>query len=132
MSCSGFPCPHMHTPPKPLVLLVEDEPMVRWTAHDGLEDGGYEVVEAENAAQALQILETRDDVGVLFTDVNMPGPMDGLALAELVHARWPEIRLVITSGRGLAGRLPAAGRFLTKPYSVGDLADTIERTRGKD
>lgn len=117
----------MSIPPKTLVLLVEDEPMVRWTAHDGLEAGGYEVVEAENAAQALQILETRSGVGVLFTDVNMPGPMDGLALAELVHARWPEVRLVVTSGRGLAGRLPDDSRFLTKPYSVDDLADTIGR-----
>ena len=102
--------------------------MVRWTAHEGLEADGYPVVEAENANQALAILEARNDVGVLFTDVNMPGPMDGLALAELVHARWPEIRLVITSGRGLPRKLPDAGRFLTKPYSFEDLADTIGRT----
>ena len=114
---------------KTLILLVEDEPLVRWTAHDGLEGAGYEVVEAENAAEALAILEARRDVGVLFTDVNMPGPMDGLSLAELVHAKWPDIRLVVTSGRGLDRPLPDHGAFLTKPYSVDDMARKIAGTR---
>lgn len=103
--------------------------MVRWAAHEGLEDAGYAVIEAENAAQALAILEARRDVGVLFTDVNMPGAIDGLALAEQVHAKWPAIRLVVTSGRGLPRPVPDAGSFLTKPYDVGKVADAIARAR---
>lgn len=122
----------MSTPTKALVLLVEDEPLVRWTAHDGLEAAGYQVIEAENAGQALTILEARRDVGVLFTDVNMPGPMDGLSLAELVHAKWPDIRLVVTSGRGLERPLPDDGAFLTKPYSYDDLARTIDAANDGD
>jgi len=99
--------------------------MVRWLAFEGLEAEGYEVVEAEDAAEAVRVLSNRRDIGVLFTDVNMPGPMDGIQLAELVHARWPEIRLVVTSGRGVDRELPDDGAFLTKPYSLGEMAAAI-------
>jgi CheY-like chemotaxis protein len=70
-----------------LVLLVEDEPIVRMIASDSLEEAGFDVVEASNAQEAMAILAARDDVGVLFTDVDMPGKLDGLALAGLVHTR---------------------------------------------
>ena len=108
-----------------LVLLVEDEALVRWVAHEALEDAGYQVIEAENADQALAVLSERRDVGLLFTDINMPGAMDGLALAELVNARWPDIQLVVTSGRGLERPVPDSGRFLRKPYSIGELTDAM-------
>ena len=104
-----------------LILLVEDEMLVRWTARDALELSGYEVVEVENATQALEVLAARRDIGVLFTDVNMPGPMDGLALAEVVHAKWPAIRLVVTSGRALDRGVPDDGAYLRKPYSLEEL-----------
>src|SRR5918994_5122827 len=83
----------------PVVLVVEDEPLVRMTAVDELEEVGFQVLEAANADVAMTVLEARsDEVQVLFTDVNMPGSMDGLALAERVHRRWSHIRLLISSG----------------------------------
>jgi CheY-like chemotaxis protein len=82
-----------------VVLLVEDEPLVRMLGVDVLEDAGFTVVEAANASEALRALETRTDVRVLFTDVNMPGELDGLELARVVHQRWPDIRLLIASGQ---------------------------------
>ena len=115
-----------------LILLVEDELLVRWIAVEGLESAGYEVIEAENAEQAIAVLQSGRDVGLLFTDVNMPGAMDGLALAELVHARWPEVRLVVTSGRGLSRAVPDDGTFLRKPYSVGELRAAIRAAGAPD
>lgn len=83
----------------PVVLVVEDEGLVRLMAVDMLEDEGFTVIEAATADEAWTILEARDDIAILFTDVEMPGSMNGLDLAGRVAARWPHIRLVITSGR---------------------------------
>ncbi len=77
-----------------LVLIVEDEPLIRELAAEAIEDAGFVTVEAANAQEAIDILNTRGDVGILFTDVNMPGRLDGLALASLVHQQWPAIQLV--------------------------------------
>src|SRR5215218_4384718 len=103
----------------PVVLLVEDEPLVRMTAADELEEAGFQVLEAANADVALKVLETRsDEVQVLFTDVDMPGSMDGLALAEQVHSRWPHVLLLISSGYAQPhpDEIPDHGRFMPKPY----------------
>jgi CheY-like chemotaxis protein len=103
----------------PVVLLVEDEPLVRMTAADELEEAGFQVLEAANADVALKVLEVRsDEVQVLFTDVDMPGSMDGLALAEQVHARWPHVLLLISSGyaRPHPDEIPDHGQFVPKPY----------------
>jgi len=82
-----------------VVLVVEDEPLVRMTVVDELEEADLQVLEAANADAALTVLEVHpEEVQVLFTDVNMPGSMDGMALAEQVHQRWPHIRLLISSG----------------------------------
>jgi DNA-binding NtrC family response regulator len=113
------------SPRLPLVLIVEDEPMVRELAGVAIADAGFEIVEAADAQQALEILNTRSDVGVLCTDVDMPGAMNGLQLASLVHERWPAIRLVVTSGRPLPAPVPDNGRFLSKPYSLRALAQTV-------
>lgn len=109
-----------------IVLVVEDEPGVRMLAIDSLEEAGITVVEAGNADEALEILKARSDVGVLFTDVNMPGSLDGLQLAELVHSRWPDIKLVVTSGRALERAVPDAGAFLGKPYALSHMTAVIE------
>lgn len=111
----------------PLVLIVEDEPFVREIAAAAIQDAGFEVIEAANAQEAVDILNGRSDVGVLFTDVDMPGRLDGLALARLVHEQWPSIRLVVTSGRSLMGPVPDDGRFVAKPYSLKHLADTLSQ-----
>jgi CheY-like chemotaxis protein len=105
---------------QPVVLLVEDEPLVRMCAADILEDEGFEVIEAATAPAALSILEKRDDVTAVFTDIEMPGGMNGLELAGIVHARWPHIALVVTSGRYRVGsdHLPGDGVFIGKPYAA--------------
>ena len=109
----------------PLVLVVEDEPFVRMIAAEGLEDAGFEVIEAASADEALAILNTRNDVGVLFTDVNMPGSVDGVELARMVHQRWPDLRIIVTSGRDRPA-MPEDGRFVPKPYRPGQVAHVIE------
>lgn len=97
-------------------------------AVDILEDTGFTVVPVETADQAWPILEGRDDISVLFTDINMPGDMDGLVLAMRVAERWPHIRLVITSGRSGLSRdeVPDNGRFVQKPYRQSDLLRAFE------
>ena len=116
-------------PPPILVLVVDDEAVLRFIASDALEDSGFRVLEAEDAAAALEVLAAHPDVKVLFTDVNMPGTFDGLDLAREAHARWPAIKLVITSGRPKPAdrEIPAAGRFVAKPYSPDLLVGEIRK-----
>ncbi len=103
---------------RPVVLIVEDELLLRLNAADMIGEAGFEVVEAANADEAIEILEARPDITVVFTDIQMPGSMDGLKLARAVRGRWPPIKIVATSGRAdMAARLPEGGRFLPKPYS---------------
>ena len=111
------------------VLVVEDETLIRMLAADSLADSGYKVLEAADATEALRILEEHDEVAVLFTDVNMPGPMDGLALAGLMHDRRPDLGLIVTSGRGTPdlGRLPLSSIYLAKPYGPQQLAAAVEK-----
>ncbi|MFF8803345.1 MULTISPECIES: response regulator [unclassified Methylobacterium] len=114
----------------PRILVVEDECFVRMVAVDMLEDAGLPVAEASDADAALQLLEgTAQAFDTLFTDIDMPGSMNGLALAQRVRARWPHIRLVVTSGRVRpTGRdLPDAGCFLQKPYCRSDLLGALAR-----
>ncbi|MBK3404758.1 response regulator [Methylorubrum populi] len=109
------------------ILVVEDDGLVRMVAVDMLEDAGFEVLEAGSADAAWAILERTPAVGALFTDIDMPGSIDGLVLAGRVAERWPHIRLVVTSGgRGLCDReVPDHGRFLLKPYLRGQLLQAI-------
>jgi CheY-like chemotaxis protein len=103
----------------PVVLIAEDEPMIRMCAADLLEDDGFEVIEAATARAALAILEKRNgDVAALFTDVDMPGDMNGLELAGIVYSRWPHVAILVTSGVvRTVGALPGGGVFLGKPYA---------------
>jgi CheY-like chemotaxis protein len=112
----------------PVVLLVEDELLVRMTVADELEEAGFHVLEAANADVALAVLDVRsDEVQVLFTDVHMPGSMDGMKLAEQVHARWPHVRLLISSGyaRPQPDEIPDDGRFVPKPYYAATIVKQI-------
>jgi CheY-like chemotaxis protein len=104
---------------RPVVLIVEDEFLLRMDAVDIIAAAGFEVVEAANADQAIEILEARSDITVIFTDIQMPGSMDGLKLARAVRGRWPPIKIVATSGHVHVSEtdLPEGGRFLPKPYS---------------
>jgi CheY-like chemotaxis protein len=118
---------------RPVVLIVEDELLLRMNAVDIIETAGFEVVEAANADEAIEILEARRDIGVVFTDIQMPGSMDGLKLVRAVRGRWPPIKIVATSGHiGVAQTdLPEGGRFVPKPYSPGQVMDVLrELTAG--
>jgi len=111
--------PETPDPSTGCVLVVDDNALVRMLGADALEDAGYAVIEAANADEALEILRGARAVRLLFTDVDMPGSMNGLELADLVHRRWPEIRLLVTSGHHLLADadVPDACRFVAKPYS---------------
>src|ERR1700736_2120657 len=87
------------TPVPPKVLVVEDEMMLRMGAVDIVEDAGVTPIEAVNADEALAILESRSDILLLFTDIQMPGSMEGLKLAQAVHRRWPSIKIILVSGK---------------------------------
>jgi CheY-like chemotaxis protein len=103
---------------KTVILVVEDEAIIRMGAVQMLEDAGFEVVEASNAHDAVGILENRNDVRAVFTDINMPGSLDGLRLARIIRDRWPPIHLLVTSGllSPNDNDLPPGGRFIRKPY----------------
>ena len=92
-----------------------------------LVEAGYEAIEARHADEAIAILEQRTDIHVIFTDIQMPGSMDGLKLAHFVRHRWPPIKIIATSGhvRITTGDLPQGGRFLRKPYTPDEVTDTI-------
>ena len=111
------------------VLVVEDDPLVRMLGIDILEDAGFEVFEATNADEALALLCESGEVHLLFSDVNMPGSMNGLELAQVVHERWPAIHLLLTSGhhRPLDGELPGMGIFVRKPWTSEALLTRIHR-----
>jgi CheY-like chemotaxis protein len=115
------------------VLVVDDEVLLRWTATEAVQAAGFAVIEAENAVEAILILEKRNDVCALFTDVQMPGSINGLQLAHLTSLRWPAIRIVVTSGqlRLREDDLPKGGRYLQKPYPVSDLTDMLHELMQK-
>jgi CheY-like chemotaxis protein len=95
---------------------------------DFVEEAGYEAVAAENADGAIQILESRLDIRIVFTDVDMPGSMNGIKLAQAIRGRWPPVHLIITSAtRAKAYDLPERGVFISKPYRLVDLADALHR-----
>jgi CheY-like chemotaxis protein len=103
-----------------VVLVVDDEPLLRMVAADYLTDAGFEVVEAGSADEAMRVLEERQDISVLFSDIQMPGTMDGVSLATLVASKWPCIKVLLTSGNisPSARSLPPKVLFLAKPYRV--------------
>lgn len=111
-----------------VVLVVDDEPLVRMVAADCLRDEGFTVYEADCAEEALDLIAAHDDVAVVFTDIDMPG-MNGLDLACEIGRRWPAVHCLLTSGqaRPTADRMPTGGRFLPKPYAVGRLGAEIRR-----
>jgi two-component system, response regulator PdtaR len=111
----------------PAILIVEDEPFVRLGSARTIADAGFEVIEAANADEAIRILEDRSDIRVVFTDIHMPGSMDGLKLAHAIRNRWPPVKIIVTSGRERLAEedLPDGGRFFAKPYDLEEITDTL-------
>jgi two-component system, response regulator PdtaR len=114
---------------RPAVLVVEDEPLVRMIAAEVIEEAGFTAFEASNAAQAVALLKENNDIRILFTDVNMPGAIDGVGLAHIVAERWPVVKIIVTTGRGgiHAQDLPSGGVFLGKPYNLRDLVSSLHK-----
>jgi two-component sensor histidine kinase/ActR/RegA family two-component response regulator len=115
------------------VLIVEDEMVLRMRAVDIVEDAGYNPVEAVNADEAISILESRSDISLLFTDIQMPGSMDGLKLAHAVHDRWPSIKIILVSGQIKVSDSdkPADARFFGKPLEVKQMISELQDMIGK-
>lgn len=112
---------------KPAILVVDDEPLVRMNLVEMAQNAGFETVEAANAPHALMILEGRDDIRAVFTDIRMPGDMDGLALAHVVRDRWPPTVIVICSGNKQPrnDELPDNAIFISKPCSGPKVAQML-------
>ena len=110
-----------------VVLVVEDEALLLFSIADELRDLGFNVLEARNADEALARLEAHEEIAVVFTDIDMPGSMDGLQLTALVDQRWPAKKVVVTSGKKLPDRsaMPAHVQFLSKPYAIEQVARAI-------
>jgi CheY-like chemotaxis protein len=107
----------------PVVLVVEDEMLLRMRVVDMVEDAGYISVEAVDADDAFTILQSRSDIALLFTDIQMPGSMNGLELAHTVHERWPPIKIILASGqlKLSSSDIPKDSRFFGKPLSPGEM-----------
>jgi two-component system, response regulator PdtaR len=110
-----------------VVLVVEDEFLVRMAITLDLIAEGYDVLTASNADQAIKILESRNDIETIFTDIEMPGSMDGLKLAQAVRYRWPPVNIVITSGktRPRDDEMPENSGFVAKPYEAKDVLNAL-------
>jgi CheY-like chemotaxis protein len=118
--------------PRPLlqstVLVVEDDEVLRMCAAEVVADAGFTPVEAANADEAVAILESRSDIALVFTDIQMPGSMDGLGLARTVHDRWPAIKIILVSGRvELSEReRPVNSRFFQKPFAMKQMIEGLQ------
>jgi DNA-binding NtrC family response regulator len=112
---------HFHNIAQANVLVVEDDFLIRANAVDIIEEAGFHVDAASSADDAIRILEQRGNVGVVFTDVHMPGSLNGLDLARLVEHKWPGTGVIVTSGRATKMDIPSRAIFLAKPYSSSEL-----------
>jgi CheY-like chemotaxis protein len=114
----------------PIVLIVEDEALLRINASAIAQDAGFVAIEASNADEAIRILESRNDVRIVFTDIQMPGSMDGLALAMAIRDRWPLVAIILTSGRVRPDRLASNISYVAKPYAPDVLTELLIRLAG--
>ena len=115
-----------------VVLIVEDEMMLRMRAVDMVEDAGYTPIEALDADEAVAILESRSDIALICTDIQMPGSMDGLGLVHAVHARWPSIKIVVSGQLNPPSiDLPPCSRFFGKPLEAGQMIAQMRNMIGQ-
>ena len=112
------------------VLIVEDDQLLRLFTVQMVEEAGFRALQANNADEAVAILEARSDIALLLTDINMPGSMDGLKLAHAVRHRWPPIKIIVISTRVSEYDLPTDSRFLSKPYPTETMISEIRSLIG--
>jgi CheY-like chemotaxis protein len=114
---------------KTIVLVVEDAPVLRLMAISVVEDAGFDAIEAANADEAVRILESRDDIRIVFTDIDMPGSMDGMKLAACIRDRWPPVEIILTSGYIAEKdvKLPERALFFAKPYRPQKVSEAMRR-----
>jgi len=112
-----------------MVLLVEDEALIRLLVSDVLRDAGFDVVEAASAAEAVIALSAHPEVDALFSDLELPGGPDGLTLAHHIHEHRPDIGILLTSGRGHPNttELPDGGCFIAKPYDESEVVSLLRQ-----
>lgn len=110
------------------LLVVEDEALIRLGLASDLEDAGYEVLEAANATEAIAVLEADNSIRLVVTDVDMPGGMDGVRLAQYVRHRWPAIQLIVVSGKFDVDlrELPLGSKFISKPHAPGEMLSLVQ------
>lgn len=110
-----------------VVLVVEDNALIRMSAVDLVTTAGFEALEVSNADDAIAVLQARPDIHLVFTDVNMPGSMDGIKLAHYIRERWPPVKLIVASGETIIeeSRLPIGTRFFSKPYDQGSIVEAM-------
>jgi two-component system, response regulator PdtaR len=115
-----------------VVLVVEDEPLLRILAVEAVEEAGFVAIEARDADEAVAVLESRSDISLLFTDIDMPGSMDGVKLAHAVRGRWPPIKILVVSGkvRLWPFELPSSSRFVSKPYRAAAMVEELRSLIG--
>ena len=112
-----------------VVLVVEDSALIRMGAVELVQSAGYEALEAQDADEAIRILESRDDIDLVFTDVQMPGTMDEIRLAHYIRNRWPPVKLIVASGQAILEErsLPTGSHYFAKPYADHAVTDAMAR-----
>jgi CheY-like chemotaxis protein len=110
-----------------VVLIAEDDALLRMLAIDMVEEAGFVAIEAADADEAMALLESRSSIALLLTDIDMPGSMNGLKLVHAVRNRWPRIKTLVVSGQGppQPSELPSDCRFLAKPYQTAALVEEL-------
>jgi CheY-like chemotaxis protein len=114
---------------KQKVLVVEDDAILRALAMEIFSDAGFETIEASNADEAVLILETHLDIRIVFTDIDMPGSLDGIKLAACIRDRWPPIEIILTSGQYAPKdyELPPRSVFIPKPYQFTKVVEVLNK-----
>ena len=111
-----------------VVLVVEDQPLIGMNTVDFITDAGFEALEAANADEAIEILQSRPEIRLVFTDVEMPGTMDGLKLVHFIRGRWPKVHLMVASGKVMVkeNELPTGSKFFPKPYDDSEIIEHMK------
>ena len=112
---------------KPIVLIVEEDVFVRMSAEDIIEEAGFGVLSTSDADKAIGLLESRNDIGAVFTDTQVPDLCDCLRLVRSVRNRWPPVALLVTSSRNFpSGDFPCGAQFLVKPYQPAQVDSALQ------